>query len=100
VNVHIHISEQHDARACCAVTLQLAHITDQLNTIMATQTEALNQIKASLAKVGAELTTKIEELIAAQGNLTPDAQTIADEINARLAALDAIVPDDPAPLTP
>jgi len=68
----------------------------QNKTIMAKQTEILTEIRDGLTKVGAELTGKIDELIAAQGNeLNPDALAIANEIKGKLAALDAVVPDAP-----
>ena len=61
---------------------------------MSKQTETLTEIRDGLTKVGKELTGKIDELIAAQsGDLTPEAQAIADEIKTKLAALDAVVPD-------
>lgn len=65
-------------------------------SIMASQVEVLTEIRDGLTKVGAELTNKIDELIAAQGTeLNKDAQAIAEEIKTKLAALDAIVPDAP-----
>ena len=66
----------------------------ELRNTMAKQTEVLTEIRDALNKVGTELTTKIDALIAAQGDdLTPAAQAIADEIKTKLAALDAVVPD-------
>ncbi len=76
------------AAALSAINLKLDHI-------MASQVETLTEIKTGLSKVGKELSGKIDELIAAQGNesLNPAAQAIADDIKANLATLDAIVPD-------
>lgn len=64
---------------------------------MSTVTSTLTSIRDGLQKVGGELTKKIADLLATinSGELSPEQQTLADEINAKLAALDAVVPDAP-----
>jgi hypothetical protein len=58
-------------------------------------TDTLKEIHDSQKKVFRELGLKIDRLIAAQGTLTPEAQVVADEIKADLAAKDAENPDEP-----
>lgn len=64
------------------------------------QESTLTEIRDQQKKVFAELDAKIDRLIAAQGELTPSAQVIAEEIKAVLAAKDAENPDEEPPAEP
>lgn len=76
---------------------------------MATQAEAAAQLQtvvANLDKVSGEtqaLKTEVQALkdaATANGEVSPELQTAIDAVAARVAAIDALVPDAPAPVEP
>ncbi len=60
---------------------------------MATAKDQIAEVKAAFADFVADVTAKLDQLVAAQGTLDPEAQTILDELKAAVAEADAKVGD-------
>ncbi|BAL87316.1 hypothetical protein AMIS_20960 [Actinoplanes missouriensis 431] len=64
-----------------------------LEDTMATAAEQLTELKNAFVDFRDDVNAKLDQLAAAQGNLTPDAQTVFDELKQAVADADAQVGD-------
>lgn len=86
----------------CAIAVIAFFVNRKLERIVSTQqqlAESLNAATALVTKIGTEvqgLKDKIVELeaaVVAAGNVTPEVQAALDGLNAKIAQVDALVPD-------
>ncbi len=66
---------------------------DRLEKKMATAKEQLQELAGAFSDFVADVNAKLDQLVAAQGTLDPEAQTILDELKAAVADADAKVGD-------
>ncbi len=71
-----------------------------LEELMANATTQLTELKAAFVDFSADVDAKLDQLLAAQGELQPDAQVVFDEIKAAVAAADGRVGDADGSDTP
>ena len=76
--------------------LGLTHIHQVLHRLekaVASAAEQLNELRNLVTDAFADVTSKLDQLAAAQGELTPEAQEIFDDIKNRVSELDSRVGD-------
>ncbi len=73
---------------------------DRLERRMATAKEQLQELSGAFSDFVADVNAKLDQLVAAQGTLDPEAQTILDELKAAVADADAKVGDADGSDTP
>lgn len=71
-----------------------------LEATMANATTQLTELKAAFSDFSADVDAKLDHLLAAQGELQPDAQAVFDEIKAAVQAADERVGDADGSDTP
>lgn len=86
-------------RAFALAWLGLDRIT-HLEATMANAREQLTELKAAFTDFSADVDAKLDQLLAAQGELQPDAQTVFDELKAAVQDADARVGDADGSDTP
>ena len=84
-------------------TDEIADIADNVNRVlrvlkrlerdMASAKEQLSEFKGQFADFVSDVDAKIDQLVQAQGQLEPEAQTIYDDLKSSLAAADSRVGD-------
>jgi len=85
------------------VLATLDALCERMETIVATQKEMADQLKAvgdKLTKIGAEISTlqtKVEELKAAAENASPELQAAVEAVAQQAQVLDDLNPDAPTP---
>jgi hypothetical protein len=72
----------------------------RMETAMANAATQLTDLKTAIVDYNADVDAKLDQLLAAQGDLTPDAQVIFDDLKATVAAADAKVGDADGSDTP
>jgi hypothetical protein len=71
-----------------------------LEELMAKATTQLNELKSAFSDFSTDVDAKLDQLLAAQGELQPDAQAVFDEIKAAVRAADEKVGDADGSDTP
>lgn len=71
-----------------------------LEEAMANATTQLTELKTAFSDFSSDVDAKLDQLLAAQGELQPDAQAVFDEIKAAVASADARVGDADGSDTP
>lgn len=90
-------------RKLSAALAALGVLERRVESIMATQAELVEQVKAigdKLTKIGGEtstLLTKVEELKALALNASPELQAAVEAVAAQAQVVDDLVPDAPTP---
>ncbi len=74
-------------------TLAISNHLANLEETMATALEQLTELRAAVTDMNSDLTAKLDQLAAAQGEFTPEAQQVFDDIKQTVAAADAKVGD-------
>jgi len=92
--IHIHVHCHHGG--CVDHTEQL----ERMERLIMTATDNLTELKTDLVDVFADIDAKLDRLIAAQGDLNPEAQEVFDEIKGIVAAKDAEIGDEDGSDTP
>ncbi|MCX5066640.1 hypothetical protein OOJ91_12200 [Micromonospora lupini] len=72
----------------------------RMENTMATAKDQLTDLKTAFTDFAADVDAKLNQLIEAQGNLTPDAQAVFDELKAAVADADTRVGDADGSDTP
>lgn len=78
----------------------LARRTDRLERNMATAKDQIAELAGAFRDFSADVDAKLDQLLAAQGDLNPEAQAAFDELKQAVAAADARIGDADGSDTP
>lgn len=81
-------------------TLAITNHLANLEETMATALEQLNELRTAVSDMNSDLTAKLDQLAAAQGEFTPEAQQVFDDIKQTIADADTKVGDADGSDTP
>ncbi|WP_328344826.1 hypothetical protein [Micromonospora sp. NBC_00421] len=73
---------------------------ERMESQMATAAEQLNDLKTAFTDFTADVDAKLDQLLAAQKNLDPDAQAVFDDLKAAVASADDRIGDADGSDTP